>query len=249
MVRGSWGAGIELHMEWGSTGVDPLSWTPETWGTAPGRSPRWEARPDRRTRPSSALKRSALSAPAARSPAVARDLGCSPETLRQLGPPGRRRRRRAATGLTSDEREELSRLRRREPRPRAGTGDPGKSSRLLRQGDRPDPVAVFRLRRAREGALSRSPRCAACWTSPPAATTPGDQGPHHARSRADACLAQVIGEIHTDSRGTYGAPRIHAELRLDHRIFCSPKAGGSPDAPGRHPGRAPAQGAPHDPTR
>jgi putative transposase len=47
--------------------------------------------------------------------------------------------------------------------------------------------------------------------------------PASPRSLADACLAQVIGEIHTDSRGTYGAPRIHAELRLDHRIFCSQK--------------------------
>ena len=47
--------------------------------------------------------------------------------------------------------------------------------------------------------------------------------PASPRSLADACLAQVICEIHTDSRGTYGAPRIHAELRLDHRVFCSQK--------------------------
>jgi putative transposase len=47
--------------------------------------------------------------------------------------------------------------------------------------------------------------------------------PASPRSLADACLAQMIGEIHTDSRETYGAPRIHAELRLDYRIFCSQK--------------------------
>jgi putative transposase len=35
-----------------------------------------------------------------------------------------------------------------------------------------------------------------------------------ARACADAELTAVIGEIHAASRGTYGAPRVHAELRL-----------------------------------
>lgn len=33
------------------------------------------------------------------------------------------------------------------------------------------------------------------------------------RARGDAELARRITQIHTDSRGTYGAPRIHAELK------------------------------------
>ena len=33
----------------------------------------------------------------------------------------------------------------------------------------------------------------------------------------------MILKIHTDSRGTYGAPRVHAELRLAHRVNCSQK--------------------------
>ncbi len=34
-----------------------------------------------------------------------------------------------------------------------------------------------------------------------------------ARARADALLSEKIARIHTDSRETYGAPRIHFELR------------------------------------
>jgi putative transposase len=34
-----------------------------------------------------------------------------------------------------------------------------------------------------------------------------------ARDRADALLSETIARIHTDSRETYGAPRVHFELR------------------------------------
>jgi transposase InsO family protein len=39
-----------------------------------------------------------------------------------------------------------------------------------------------------------------------------------ARAVADAALAEQIGAIHERSRGTYGAPRVHAELRHGHGI-------------------------------
>ncbi len=34
------------------------------------------------------------------------------------------------------------------------------------------------------------------------------------RQLADAWLLEQIREIHRDNRGVYGAPRVHAELRL-----------------------------------
>jgi putative transposase len=37
--------------------------------------------------------------------------------------------------------------------------------------------------------------------------------PSSAKAQADAALSERIERIHTDSRGTYGAPRIHFELR------------------------------------
>jgi len=44
-----------------------------------------------------------------------------------------------------------------------------------------------------------------------------------ARAREDAKLMKLIVEIHRESRGTYGAPRIHAELTVGRGIRCSKK--------------------------
>jgi HTH-like domain len=42
--------------------------------------------------------------------------------------------------------------------------------------------------------------------------------PLSARAVADQALTAQIRAIHERSRGTYGAPRVHAELRLDHGV-------------------------------
>ena len=47
--------------------------------------------------------------------------------------------------------------------------------------------------------------------------------PPSARAVADAVLLETITIVHDQSRGTYGAPRVHAELRLDHDIACGRK--------------------------
>ena len=45
-----------------------------------------------------------------------------------------------------------------------------------------------------------------------------------ARDQADALLSEKIARIHRDSHGTYGAPRIHFELRtLGVRLRCARK--------------------------
>src|ERR1041384_1229563 len=49
-----------------------------------------------------------------------------------------------------------------------------------------------------------------------------DRPPSH-RAVADEALGVQIVEIHTMSRGTYGVPRVHAELRLGRGIRCGRK--------------------------
>ena len=43
------------------------------------------------------------------------------------------------------------------------------------------------------------------------------------RSLEDARLCELIQEAHERSRGTYGSPRVHAELREAHGVRCSRK--------------------------
>lgn len=43
------------------------------------------------------------------------------------------------------------------------------------------------------------------------------------RAIADAALTETIRQIHGDSRGTYGAPRVHAELVDEHNLRCGRK--------------------------
>ena len=68
------------------------------------------------------------------------------------------------------------------------------------------------------------------------------------RKEQDAALTEEIRSIHTGSRGTYGAPRIHAELSAPGDPAGS-EAGGAADACGGARGREPAAGVPDDDPR
>jgi len=47
--------------------------------------------------------------------------------------------------------------------------------------------------------------------------------PPSERARRDAELTAAIRAVHERSRGTYGAPRVHVELALDHGVACGRK--------------------------
>lgn len=56
------------------------------------------------------------------------------------------------------------------------------------------------------------------------------QRPPSARAIRHAALTDLIGRIHLDSRGTYGARRVHAELTLGHGWVVRPRHRGVADA-------------------
>jgi putative transposase len=47
--------------------------------------------------------------------------------------------------------------------------------------------------------------------------------PPSPRAVADAALTDQIAKIHTDTMKTYGSPRVHAELRLEHEVLVGRK--------------------------
>ena len=54
--------------------------------------------------------------------------------------------------------------------------------------------------------------CAECWACRPAGTTRGEAVELRVVHRRDEELSAMIRRIHDDSDGTYGMPRVHAEL-------------------------------------
>lgn len=90
--------------------------------------------------------------------------------------------------------------------------EPGKGGGLVREGQ--DPVRVFEFMSAHQAefpirVMARVLRVSAsgyyAWRSRPAS----------AHAQADALLLRRIRTIHAGSRGTYGAPRVHAELQAE----------------------------------
>ena len=95
----------------------------------------------------------------------------------------------------------------------AGAGDPLTSRGLVRSGDEGGSVEGFRISSAHSGPFIRSPPCAVCWTCPPAATyAVGETVRRRCAHERDAALVERMGAVPAASHGTYGSPRVHAEL-------------------------------------
>jgi hypothetical protein len=157
-------------------------------------------------------------------PEPAKDLGVSGQTLRNGSTSRHRRRPRPARGADHQRAGGAAPPAPREPGAPPGTRDPIRrplpSSRRRRPGE---PVSVHR---GGEGNLPGQP----------AVPGPGrlpcqllrlvrPRGPC-ACAQTDQRLLQQISKIHRDSRGTSGAPCVHAELRDDDGVRWA--ASGSP---------------------
>ncbi len=82
----------------------------------------------------------------------------------------------------------------------------------FRQGER-DPVSAFRFIAAEKAHYSVKTMCRVLGVSRAGFYAWLERKPS-ARARQDEELTRRVREIHTDNRGVYGSPRIHAELRL-----------------------------------
>ncbi|MGH2967350.1 MAG: IS3 family transposase [Solirubrobacterales bacterium] len=140
---------------------------------------------------------------------VALELGISNESL------GRwvtlAHQRPAGAPLADEERAELVELRRRVKVLETEREILRKAAGLLRSGDRADPVTRFRFVEQEKARYPVRILCVALGVSPSGYYAWRSRGPS-ARERADAVLAAEIRRSHARSRGTYGVPRIHADL-------------------------------------
>ena len=140
---------------------------------------------------------------------LAREFEPSAEAIRKWVAQADRDAGKRADGLSTEEREEVRRLRRGEPASARRTGHLGESNRLVRAGDR--IREDYRFMSANQGRFCVATMARVLGVSP-SGYYAWRRRPPSARAQADAELTARVQEIYAGSRGTYGVPRIHAEL-------------------------------------
>ncbi|HET7077209.1 MAG TPA: IS3 family transposase [Chloroflexia bacterium] len=126
---------------------------------------------------------------------------------------GRREAKPAAdAGLSAAEREELTRLRRENKQLRLERDILSRANGLVRPRDRRDPVRLFRFMSANQACFPIAAMARVLGVSR-AGYYAWRHRPPSAHARADEALLARIKTVHISSRQTYGAPRVHAELR------------------------------------
>jgi putative transposase len=153
---------------------------------------------------------------------LARVLGCSAQSIRNWVRQADLDAGRRRDGLTTAERLELRRLRAENRVLHMEQDLLQTSGGLRRDGQRPDPVTVFRFIEAEKDRLPIAFLCRCLGVSPSGYYAWRRRHPSR-RAGADAALTERIRQIHAASHSVYGAPRVHAQLAEAYGIHCSRK--------------------------
>ena len=138
---------------------------------------------------------------------AARDLDLTESALRKWVDQARADRSAGKTGLTSEERAELARLRKENRELRLEREILKKSRRLLREGE----LLRFEFIRAEKAAYSVASLCRVLEVSR-AGYYAWIRRPESAHVQEDRRLSVLVRAAHEESRRNYGSPRVHAEL-------------------------------------
>ena len=172
-------------------------------------------------------------------PQLAEELGCSPQSLQELVAPvdvdeGK------AEGLTSDEREELRRLRRENRVLTEEREILEKSRGLLRQAGQRDPAVIFGFIAAKKAEHSIKTMCRVLGVSRSGFHAWQRRAPS-ARRREDERLLERIREIHAEQPRRLWLAAHPRRARARRRRAGRAQARGAPHAPGRPVGAGRSQ--------
>ncbi|MFJ2193898.1 IS3 family transposase [Kitasatospora sp. NPDC087861] len=150
--------------------------------------------------------------------AVAKEIGVNHETLRNWVRAADAEPVPTGSALSADERAELARLRKAEPGVAGREGDPAPGSDLFRPGDevrsrRWDFISAH----AGEFGVQRLCEVLGVARSRYYAWQAGARA-RAERAAAETVLVREIRAVHEETRGVYGVPRVHAELRSQGRV-------------------------------
>ena len=145
---------------------------------------------------------------------LSREFGCSSNSIRKWVRQSDLDAGRREDGLSTDEREELRRVRRENRQLREPHESSKKGGTLVRTGDRFDTTEVFELMRANQALHQVRTMCGVLGVSPSGYYAWREREPS-ARGKVDEELKERIAAIHKRSRATYGVPRVHAQLMAE----------------------------------